>query len=100
MAEFSPRADAPALLLGQCCFDTFDLPRGPGPGRSFVIGFVLRKVGFVERAEASPKDVELFVDRHLAELALGNRILETDEAAPEVEVGGQFPIGGFVHSRR
>ena len=65
-----------------------------------VIGFVLRKVGFVERAEASPKDVELFVDRHLAELALGNRILETDEAAPEVEVGGQFPIGGFVHSRR
>jgi hypothetical protein len=32
------------------------------------------------------KDIELFVDRHLVELALGNLLFEKDKFAPEVEV--------------
>ena len=37
-------------------------------------------------AEASLKDVELFVDRHLVKLALGNLLFQKDKFAPESEV--------------
>ena len=37
-------------------------------------------------AEASLKDIELFVDRHLVELALGNLLFQKDKFAPEREV--------------
>jgi hypothetical protein len=37
-------------------------------------------------AEASLKDIELFVDRHLVKLALGNLLFQKDKFAPEVEV--------------
>ena len=35
--------------------------------------------------EASLKDIELFVDRHLVKLALGNLLFQKDKFAPEVE---------------
>jgi hypothetical protein len=35
-------------------------------------------------AEASLKDIELFVDRHLVKLALGNLLFQKDSFAPEV----------------
>jgi hypothetical protein len=34
-------------------------------------------------AEASLKDIELFVDRHLVKLAFGNLLFEKDNFAPE-----------------
>jgi hypothetical protein len=37
-------------------------------------------------AEASVKDIELFVDRHLVKLALGNLLFQKDKFAPEVEL--------------
>ena len=37
-------------------------------------------------AEASLKDIELFVDRHLVKLALGNLLFQKDKFAPESEV--------------
>ena len=37
-------------------------------------------------AEASLKDIELFVDRHLVKLALGNLLFQKDKFAPEGEV--------------
>jgi hypothetical protein len=37
-------------------------------------------------AEASLKDIELFVDRHLVKLAFGNLLFQKDEFAPKGEV--------------
>ena len=37
--------------------------------------------------EASLKDIELFVDRHLVKLAFGNLLFQKDKFAPQAEVG-------------
>ena len=37
-------------------------------------------------AEASLKDIELFVDRHLVKLAFGNLLFQKDKFAPKGEV--------------